>query len=154
MSERKESPENENPTYQSGRHANETNSRRQEFRTAYGDDRRGQFEDEKPVYQPEPRDDEWGQSAILRSHGEWGPVVRSDELIREDAAESLNRDLELSAADIDVTVEGGAVTLTGAVPDAKTKQWAADCVEGVQGVVDVRNELRIEPAYRDSDAQY
>ena len=50
---------------------------------------------------------------------------------------------DLDATDIDVTVHGAAVTLSGTVTDHRSKRVAEEICEGVIGVRDVRNRLTI-----------
>ncbi|MFX7506872.1 SWFGD domain-containing protein, partial [Acinetobacter baumannii] len=47
---------------------------------------------------------------------------RSDERVREDVSDRLTDDAYIDASDIEVTVSGGEVTLTGMVPDRHTKR--------------------------------
>jgi osmotically-inducible protein OsmY len=68
---------------------------------------------------------------------------RSDDRIREDACERLTDDPWVDASDITVTVSGGEITLEGTVDDRRQKRHAEDCVEGVSGVTDVQNRLRV-----------
>jgi osmotically-inducible protein OsmY len=68
---------------------------------------------------------------------------RSDATIREEICESLTDNPDLDASGIEVTVEGGEVTLTGTV-DSRDARWLAeDLVESVAGVRDVHNQLRV-----------
>lgn len=68
---------------------------------------------------------------------------RSDEMIREEACESLYRDSHVDASNIDVTVKDACVYLRGTVEDRQEKRRAEECVERVSGVEDVQNELRL-----------
>ena len=69
---------------------------------------------------------------------------RSDDRIREDVCERLMTDHEITdARAIEVAVEQGVVTLTGVVPAHTAKEAAEDVAELVQGVRDVRNDLRV-----------
>lgn len=68
---------------------------------------------------------------------------RSDERIRELVCESLTDDDEIDASDIEVTVSGGEVTLSGMVDDRRIKRAAEDCAYSVSGVRDVQNRLRV-----------
>lgn len=68
---------------------------------------------------------------------------RSDERVREDVSDRLTDDAYIDASDIEVTVSGGEVTLTGMVPDRHTKRRAEDVAESVSGVSHVQNNLRV-----------
>lgn len=69
---------------------------------------------------------------------------RSDERIFEDICERLAAHGGVDASDMEVRVEGGEVTLEGVVEDRRTKRLAEDVSEGVRGVEDVHNRLRLE----------
>lgn len=68
---------------------------------------------------------------------------RSDDRIREDVNERLSDDVRVDASEIEVTVQGREVTLTGTVRDRNEKRWAEDIVEAVAGVTHVQNNLRV-----------
>jgi hypothetical protein len=68
---------------------------------------------------------------------------RSDDRIREDVNERLSDDVRVDASEIEVTVQGREVTLTGTVRDRNEKRWAEDIVEAVAGVSHVQNNLRV-----------
>jgi hypothetical protein len=68
---------------------------------------------------------------------------RSDERIKEEVCERLTQHGQLDASEIEVQVNGGVVTLTGAVDHRQAKRMAEDTVEGVSGVKDVHNQIRV-----------
>ncbi len=68
---------------------------------------------------------------------------RSDERIREDIAERLTDDAMIDASEIDVTVQGREVTLSGTVRTRTEKRRAEDIAESVSGVAHVQNNLRV-----------
>ena len=68
---------------------------------------------------------------------------RSDDRIREDVSDRLSDAPDLNASDIDVTVEGGEVTLTGTVDSRRAKRRAEDLADDVSGVKHVQNNLRV-----------
>lgn len=70
---------------------------------------------------------------------------RSDDKLAEDIRDILTHDPELDARDIEVEVEGGAVTLSGAVADSDAKLLAEELVETLPGVREIHNRLRVEP---------
>jgi BON domain len=68
---------------------------------------------------------------------------RSDERITDDVNEALTRSPYIDATDVDVRVEGGAVTLIGSVDDRGAKRLAEDIAESCFGVRDVSNQLKV-----------
>jgi osmotically-inducible protein OsmY len=68
---------------------------------------------------------------------------RSDERIEEEINERLERDPQIDATDIVVTVKDGEVTLSGTVESRRVKRLAEDLVDDVYGVKDVQNRLRM-----------
>jgi hyperosmotically inducible protein len=80
--------------------------------------------------------------------GRWrgrGPRTyrRRDESIREEICESLTENPDLDADDIEVSVEGGDVTLTGTAESRDARWLAEDLAEAVSGVRTVHNNLRV-----------
>lgn len=57
----------------------------------------------------------------------------------------LTGDSDLSALGIDVDTSGGRVVLKGSAPNTAARERATMLARGVDGVVGVDNELRIEP---------
>ena len=53
------------------------------------------------------------------------------------------RQPEIDASEIEVTVESGEVTLTGTVDNRRIKHLVEDIAEGISGVKDVNNQLRV-----------
>ena len=80
-----------------------------------------------------------------RSHRGRGPrgYARSDDRIREDVSDRLTDDPYVDASDIEVTVSGGEVTLTGHVEHRAARRRAEDLAESVSGVSHVQNNLRV-----------
>ena len=83
--------------------------------------------------------------APRRSYRGRGPkgYQRSDDRIREDVCERLERDHDVDASDIEVAVSEGRVTLSGNVDDRWSKRRAEDIVDSVGGVKDIENRLRV-----------
>ena len=81
------------------------------------------------------------------SHYGRGPksYTRSDERIREDVCDRLTEDWYVDASDIEVTVNGAEVTLSGTVDSRHAKRRAEDCADSVSGVRHVQNNLRMRP---------
>lgn len=69
---------------------------------------------------------------------------RSDERIAEDLNERLTDDHHIDASDLQVSVSGGVVTLSGTVDKRWMKHRAEDLAESCTGVTDVRNEIRVQ----------
>ena len=97
----------------------------------------------------QPGSSGYGSESYSRSQGQSmrgrGPrnYQRSDERIREDVCECLTVDDLLDASAIEVTVTDGEVVLSGLVFERDAKRRAEDLSEGVSGVKDVRNNLRV-----------
>jgi hypothetical protein len=71
---------------------------------------------------------------------------RSDDRVREDVCDMLERDPDIDASDIEVVVAAGEVTLDGTVEDRWTKRRVEDVVDSLPGVRDVHNRLKVAPA--------
>lgn len=67
----------------------------------------------------------------------------SDERIWDNVCEALTRNMYVDATDIEVEVSDGWVVLKGYVETRKMKREAERCVEGLLGVLDVQNEIRL-----------
>ncbi len=101
-----------------------------------------------------PGENTWGEEQFQaerreeqgRRQANNGPRGRrkSDESLRQEIREILIADPELEAVDIEVEVEGGAVTLRGAVVDPDARLLAEELVESLAGVREVHNRLRVE----------
>jgi osmotically-inducible protein OsmY len=78
-----------------------------------------------------------------RRHGE-RRQQRPDESLAREIHEILTEDPELEASEIEVQVEGGAVTLIGIVDSSDAKLMAEELAESVTGVREVHNRLRVE----------
>lgn len=68
---------------------------------------------------------------------------RSDSLIAEELNERFMEDELLDASEILVRVEDGHVLLTGEVPERWMKHRAEDIADGVRGVKDIENRIRV-----------
>lgn len=78
--------------------------------------------------------------------------TRSDERILEDTCDRLTEDWDLDARNIQVTVNGGEVTLDGTVDDRGAKRRAEDIVQEISGVGHVQNNLRLQTKTLASDS--
>jgi CBS domain-containing protein len=70
---------------------------------------------------------------------------RSDESIREDICERLASRHDVDVSEVTVRVQGGDVTLEGLVATRDHKRLVEQIAEGVRGVDDVSNLLRVRP---------
>lgn len=83
--------------------------------------------------------------------GQSGPHVgkgprsykRDDERIFELVCERMTGHGQLDAREIGIEVNDGEVTLTGSVPDRRTKRLAEDIADSIYGVQDVHNRLEL-----------
>ncbi|MFL5470743.1 MAG: BON domain-containing protein [Gemmatimonadales bacterium] len=90
-----------------------------------------------------------GQEGLNLSEQRGGSERRIGQRRRPDAAlaqelhEILTKDPELDATEIEVEVEGGAVTLRGVVDSSDARLLAEELVESVTGVREVHNNLKV-----------
>jgi hypothetical protein len=70
--------------------------------------------------------------------------TRSGDRIREDVSDRLTDDWRVDATEIEVTVSGTEVTLTGTVTSREQRRRAEDIAESVSGVTHVQNNLRVK----------
>lgn len=69
---------------------------------------------------------------------------RSDQRIEEDVYDRLIHTWGLNASEVRVSVNGGEVTLSGSVDSRRSRREVEEIADNVIGVIDIRNELRIE----------
>ncbi|HSJ75437.1 MAG TPA: BON domain-containing protein [Gemmatimonadales bacterium] len=72
-----------------------------------------------------------------------GQRRRPDDALARELLEILTKDPELDATEIEVEVEGGAVTLRGVVDSSDARLLAEELVESVTGVREVHNNLKV-----------
>jgi osmotically-inducible protein OsmY len=89
-----------------------------------------------------PGEQTWGEEQYSADRRE-ARVRRPDESLAGEIHEILTKDPELEATGIEVEVEGGAVTLTGAVDSTDAKLLAEELVESLPGVRHVHNQLTV-----------
>jgi osmotically-inducible protein OsmY len=58
---------------------------------------------------------------------------------------AIERRRNVNIEDIDIRVENGVVTLSGTVPDWDARRAAINAAEFTKGVIDVLDELTIQP---------
>lgn len=106
-------------------------------------------------------DQDWGRYSGASEYGggreQWmggvhagrgpGNYQRPDDRIRDEVCERLAHHPNLDASEIDVRVEKGDVTLQGSVNDRWAKRWAEDVAEGIWGVKDVHNQIRVTTTF-------
>jgi hypothetical protein len=96
--------------------------------------------------------DHWapGQGGPRRDYSGLGPrdAHRRDESVLEEVCRALERDSEVDATEIEVQCKDCEVTLLGTVHDRHQKRLAERIVDGVRGVRDVHNQLRVRDLAR------
>jgi BON domain-containing protein len=95
----------------------------------------------------------WGGLRKAGRYAGRGPkgYQRSDDRIKEEICDRLTEAPEIDAAEIEVTVQNGEVTLQGSVPERSMKRAAEDTAESVSGVQQMHNRLRVETRPGDDD---
>jgi hypothetical protein len=85
------------------------------------------------------------REAERRGYTGRGPkgYTRSDQRILEDVSDRLTDDWSVDASDIEVSVSGCEVTLSGYVDSRETRRRAENIAADVSGVKDVQNNLRV-----------
>jgi hypothetical protein len=80
-------------------------------------------------------------------HAGKGPkgYKKTDERIYEEVCELLMSHPLIDARDIEVSVKGGIVTLSGTVTGRPSKRLSEDLAAAVPGVSDVQNQLSLSP---------
>jgi osmotically-inducible protein OsmY len=82
------------------------------------------------------------QAAQHRGRGPRG-YQRSDQRIYEDLCERLMEDERIDPSAVEVKVTDGEVTLTGTIRSRNAKRRATDVAEGISGVKQVYNNIRV-----------
>lgn len=100
----------------------------------------------KTWFQDATRDDDDRSYREARGHRGMGPkgYKRSDDRISEDAHQRLTDDPWLDASNVNLSVSGGEVTLSGTVENREAKHRAERIVEDISGVSHVQNNLRVQ----------
>lgn len=112
---------------------------------SFGDDFDPSYAEE---YEEEPAyrwSDDPRSEASHENHSGKGPVgyQRSNKRIQAEASEVLAQSWRLDAREIEVEVDDGCIFLKGSVYGRQEKKLAEQLVEGLSGVRDVMNELKI-----------
>lgn len=87
--------------------------------------------------------DRRGEGRDFRGMGPKG-YKRNDERISDEVHERLTEDPYVDASNINISVSGGEVTLSGTVENREAKHRAERVIEDVSGVSHVQNNLRVE----------
>ena len=100
-------------------------------------------------------EDAGGSRRVASQRGEHrgrGPkgYRRSDDRIKDDVNDRLSDDEHLDASDIEVTVQDAVVILSGTVKDRWDKRRAETIAEGVSGVSNVENRIRVHSSLTSS----
>ena len=86
------------------------------------------------------------EATRIEAHSDGMVAAISDTLITSVVKAKLAGDARLKNAEIDVTTDNGAVTLTGYAPDWETKSAAGAIARSVEGVNTVRDDLKTPSA--------
>lgn len=91
-----------------------------------------------------------GLDDAMRRAGQYAGVGprnwrRQDARIEEDINERLTDHPMLDATDIEISVADGEVTMKGFTDSRHAKRLAEEIVESVSGVMEIHNELRVQP---------
>jgi hypothetical protein len=100
-----------------------------------------------PREQTQGGDHEAGPPAA-GAHAGKGPrgYCRGDVRIYDEVCDRLERDGDVDASDIEVTVKDGQVMLSGTVCDEEARSHTEDLVASCAGVREIRNRLRVPAA--------
>lgn len=92
----------------------------------------------------------------LKSFSGVGPknYKRTDERIEEEVCNVLMKDRNIDASNIEVHVRGGVVLLSGTVEGRMDKIEAEMAIEGITGVEDIQNEIKVKKWGDYSDRPY
>lgn len=69
---------------------------------------------------------------------------RTNKVIKEEVCDLLAEAPTVDCSNIDVSVNGGTVTLRGSVKSASNKQQLEDLIEYISGVDEIKNELKVQ----------
>lgn len=85
------------------------------------------------------------QSGPFRGYGP-RTYRKSDARLHEDVCDALTHDEHLDASNIEVHVAEGMVTLGGSVKSSEDRRRAEDLSAHCVGVLDVHNQIKVQPA--------
>jgi BON domain len=124
------------------RDAHREYSREDYGRGGYGESERGGDVSRGNEEDRGSRDAQRRRDQDFRGRGPKG-YKRSDQRIQEDVNDRLADDPYVDASDIEVSVSGGEVNLTGTVEGHQSRRRAEDLAEQVSGVSYVQNGIRV-----------
>jgi hypothetical protein len=86
------------------------------------------------------------QFDVLGPHAGKGPKnwKRSDDRIRDDVCDMLERDSHIDASEIEVSVKDQIVFLNGTIESRIMKRHAENLIENIYGVLDIQNNLNVD----------
>jgi hypothetical protein len=92
-----------------------------------------------------PREAPPGETAMSGAHAGKGPrgYCRADVRLYDEVCDRMERDGDLDASDIEVTVKAGEVVLSGSVSDDAARDRAQCVATSCSGVHAVQNRLRV-----------
>lgn len=95
----------------------------------------------------------WSQSSSTTPRYPSGPkgYQRSDDRIKEDVCDRLAAMGDLDSSEVEVSVSGGEVTLTGTVPVRAMKYRCEQTCELISGVKEIVNHIRVNDRARSSN---
>ena len=84
-------------------------------------------------------------TAVTASGGMTAKAARqANRALRRKVYAALAKHKEIDAGDISITAKGGAVLITGTVPDASQINTVAEVAKGVAGVTSVTSKLTVQ----------
>ncbi|CAE6730021.1 BON domain-containing protein [Paraburkholderia haematera] len=84
-------------------------------------------------------------AAVTASGGMTAKAARqANRALRRKVYAALAKHKEIDAGDISITAKGGAVLITGTVPDASQINTVTEIVKGVAGVTSVTSKLTLQ----------
>jgi osmotically-inducible protein OsmY len=78
---------------------------------------------------------------------------RTDSYLRDAVQYQLERELDVSPVDVDITAADGAIGLTGFVHSLAEKLAAEQAAQRVWGVIAVANDIQVTPESQRTDAE-
>lgn len=147
----------DNPNYENERIYSNQNFGQDEYVTdtsSFRNDDHYRFREPHQVHEPyEERGQQLRQEQIRqqylqrheRNFSGLGPkgYRRSDQRIEEEVCNVLMRDKNINASEIEVHVENGIVHLLGTVSSRSARFDAEMAVDGIPGVEDIQNDLKV-----------
>ncbi|RKE37600.1 BON domain-containing protein [Paraburkholderia sp. BL23I1N1] len=87
-------------------------------------------------------------AAVTASGGMTATAARqANRALRRKVYAALAKHKEIDAGNIGITAKGGAVTISGTVPDASLINTVAEVAKGVEGVTSVGSKLTVQKPF-------